>query len=281
MLIDSYCVYTNKVPAGAMRGFGVPQVAWAYEQQMDIIAEALGMDPIDIRRLNLLKEGDVFHTGQIIEDVAFDRLLEKTALGIGMEAEKAADPGSVRPRGKGVALCIKGTATPSTSGAYLKMNADGSVALMCNTVEMGQGIRAVLKQIISEELELPPDRITVLDRPPRGALRFRHVLQPLYVPHGQRDSPRPADLKASSSMRPRRCWRQRRKTWPSRAALSPPKASPIGASPSPRLSGGRREQGSIMGRGVYRTSGGFDRATGQGPASFYWMSACGGAGGRG
>lgn len=64
MSIDSYCVYTNNVPAGAFRGFGVPQLVWAYESQMDIIAAKMGWDPLDFRRKQVLTEGKIHATGQ-------------------------------------------------------------------------------------------------------------------------------------------------------------------------------------------------------------------------
>ena len=61
--IDSYTIWTNAVPAGALRGFGVPQATWAYESQMDMIAERVGMDPMEFRRKNILHDGDGFDTG--------------------------------------------------------------------------------------------------------------------------------------------------------------------------------------------------------------------------
>ncbi|MBI4492056.1 MAG: xanthine dehydrogenase family protein [Chloroflexi bacterium] len=74
--IDSYAVWTNLVPAGAFRGFGVPQAAWAYESQMDMIAERLGMDPLELRRRNVVHDGDRHPSGQELEDLHFDELIE-------------------------------------------------------------------------------------------------------------------------------------------------------------------------------------------------------------
>src|SRR5207247_8166659 len=62
--IDSRAVWSNIVPAGALRGFGVPQAVWAYESQMDMIAERLGIDPLEFRRKNLLRDHDLFATGE-------------------------------------------------------------------------------------------------------------------------------------------------------------------------------------------------------------------------
>src|SRR5207247_1534285 len=67
--LDGYAVYTNEPPAGALRGFGVSQVVWAYECQTDIIARELGIDPVEFRRQNLLREGRPHATGMIMTDV--------------------------------------------------------------------------------------------------------------------------------------------------------------------------------------------------------------------
>src|SRR5207237_325611 len=69
--IESYAVYTNTVPAGAFRGFGVSQGAWAYESQMDIIAHKLGMDPLALRLKNALADGDPFATGEPLRDLHY------------------------------------------------------------------------------------------------------------------------------------------------------------------------------------------------------------------
>jgi CO/xanthine dehydrogenase Mo-binding subunit len=73
--VDSYAVYTNIVPAGAFRGYGVSQAAWAYESQMDMMAEALGYDPLEFRELNVLQDGDTFATGETLHDMHYRGLL--------------------------------------------------------------------------------------------------------------------------------------------------------------------------------------------------------------
>jgi CO/xanthine dehydrogenase Mo-binding subunit len=159
--IDTYCVYTNKVPAGAMRGFGVPQASWAYEQQIDIIAAKLKMDSLEIRRKNIIRSGDIFHTGIIMEDMGFDQVLEKTAAGIGWTETQTRRVPIAKYRGKGISVTLKGTATPTTSAADVKMNSDGSTILICNTVEMGQGSQTILRQILAEALGLPLEKVAV------------------------------------------------------------------------------------------------------------------------
>ena len=79
LLVEAYAVYTNKTMTGAMRGFGAPQVCFAYESQMDDIARALGLDPLDIRLLNAFDEGSASPTGQILHAVALKDTLHKAA----------------------------------------------------------------------------------------------------------------------------------------------------------------------------------------------------------
>ena len=67
--VDSYCVYTNKQNASAFRGYGTAQYCWAYESQMDMIAEKLGIDPVEIRLKNIVEEGTISHTGEILHSI--------------------------------------------------------------------------------------------------------------------------------------------------------------------------------------------------------------------
>jgi CO/xanthine dehydrogenase Mo-binding subunit len=87
--VEAYAVYTNKTVAGAMRGFGAPQVCFAYESQMDEIAEALAMDPLEIRLLNAFEEGSASPTGQLLHSVALRDTLRKAAERFGWK-----EPGS-------------------------------------------------------------------------------------------------------------------------------------------------------------------------------------------
>src|SRR5215470_11514882 len=87
--IDSCAVWTNVVPAGALRGFGVPQAVWAYETQMDMIAERLGLDPVELRRKNLLRNGDFFATGEKLDGMHYHGLLEQAAASVSWTAQDA------------------------------------------------------------------------------------------------------------------------------------------------------------------------------------------------
>lgn len=154
---EAYTVYTNTVPAGAYRGFGTLQVTWAYESQMDIIADKLGLDPLEFRIKNLLKKGDLYTPGDTPVDCDLKAGLLQAAEEIGWKL-KITKPN----RGRGLAVCMKdGGGTYKVSSAAVKMNADGSVVLLTGTVEVGQGARTALSQVVAEELAIPFDAVTV------------------------------------------------------------------------------------------------------------------------
>jgi CO/xanthine dehydrogenase Mo-binding subunit len=174
--IDSYSVYTNKPPAGAFRGFGVSQSAWAVESQMDIIAAALKIDPVELRKRNGYNDGDKFVTEETLRAVGLKQCIDAVAKSIGWDSNKvkgsrvqepALSPskgstgGSLR-RGKGLACMIKATITPSISCAVVKLNEDASLSIYSGTVEMGQGSETVLAQIAGKELGIPMPTIQVL-----------------------------------------------------------------------------------------------------------------------
>lgn len=157
MKTDAYTVYTNTVPAGAYRGFGTLQVTWAYESQMDIIAERLGLDSLDFRLKNLLRKGELYTPGDTPVDCDLKAGLLRAAKEIGWgEKSKKSN------RGKGLAVCMKdGGGTYKVSSAAVKMNADGSIVLLTGTVEVGQGARTALSQVVAEVLNVPFESVTV------------------------------------------------------------------------------------------------------------------------
>jgi CO/xanthine dehydrogenase Mo-binding subunit len=161
--LTTYCVYTNTPPTGPYRGFGVPQVCWAYESQMDDIARRLGIDPLELRLKNLVQEGDVFVTGDKLVSVGIAECLKGAAEAIGWkrkEEQRSREPGG-KVRGKGLAVMIKTTMTPSNSSALVRLNADGSAVLLTSSVEIGQGTHTSLAQIVAEELGISPERVSV------------------------------------------------------------------------------------------------------------------------
>src|SRR5436190_17829149 len=153
--INAYGVYTNTVVSVAFRGYGVPQLAWAYESQMDVIAERLGLDPLELRLKNVLARGEVFIEGDRPVDCDYAGGLRKAAAAIGWT-----EPTPPR-RGRGLACTIKAPLAPSVSSAMVRLHADGSATLLTATVEIGQGARTTLSQIVAQELALPLDRVRI------------------------------------------------------------------------------------------------------------------------
>lgn len=159
--IDSYAVYTNRPPAGALRGFGAPQTAWAYDCHMDMIAEALGIDQVEFRRHNLLRDGRPQASGTPVTDAALDAVLDQVAAR--MHWGRPFDRGSGRIcRGRGIALGFKGITAPTTSVAIVNLSGDGSCGLYVGTVDMGQGSDTVMAQIAAEVLDIAPESIRVV-----------------------------------------------------------------------------------------------------------------------
>ncbi len=150
-----YCVYTNHVIAGAWRGYGVSQVTWASESQMDMIARRLGLDPLEFRLKNILREGDRLPTGQVATSIGVEECLRRVAAELRWGEQTGPDCG------KGLACTIKNTKTPSGSAAYVTLNQDGTAHLLTSTVEIGQGARTILAQIVAEELGIPLERVSV------------------------------------------------------------------------------------------------------------------------
>ncbi len=160
--IDSLSIYTNKPPAGAFRGFGVSQSAWAHESQMDIIAHALKIDPLKLRLKNGYEENDTFVTGERLTSIGFKQCLAEVASAIGWDEKPEPPKDKHVKRGKGIACLIKATITPSISSAVVKLNEDGSASVYSGTIEMGQGSETTLAEIAGRELEIPLERIQVL-----------------------------------------------------------------------------------------------------------------------
>jgi CO/xanthine dehydrogenase Mo-binding subunit len=154
--IDSIGVYTNKVPAGALRGYGVAQTTWASEQQMDIMAKELGIDPVEFRLKNLLNKEEEFAPGDPL-DSDLKEALKKATQAIGWGKKRGKD------RGMGVACFLKSSITPSISQAIVRVHSDGSATLLTSTTEMGQGSKTVLSQMVAEELGISLERVTVVE----------------------------------------------------------------------------------------------------------------------
>jgi CO/xanthine dehydrogenase Mo-binding subunit len=160
--ISSRCIYTNKPPAGAYRGFGVPQLVFAHESMIDAMARTCGDDPYGFRRKNLLCEGDEHPVGTKMHSADLVGCLDAVAGALDWGAP--VDRGSGRfLTGRGLAVGLKAVLTPTISGAVVQLNQDASASVLVSTVDMGQGSDTILAQIAAEVLTIPPERVRVVD----------------------------------------------------------------------------------------------------------------------
>jgi len=185
---DCYAMYTNNPPAGAFRGFGVTQSAFAVESMMDKLAETLSMDPVELRRMNALHVGSITNTGQVLrESVGLTECIDK------VDAEmRKYNPDPFKPlaesdasltayhapngtgqgaqgywvRAWGFAAAYKNTGlgggAPDISGADVELYADGTFQVRSSAAELGQGLVTVMRLVVSEEMSVPPEQVRVL-----------------------------------------------------------------------------------------------------------------------
>lgn len=169
--IDCFAMYTNNVPSGAFRGFGVTQSAFAVEQNMDLLAEQLGIDPVEMRLINAQKVGVTTATGQLLhESVGLIETIEDVkgdmqASGNGHGFRWAWREGS-KAYGWGIACAYKNTGlgggAPDKSEAEIEAFEDGTLEVRTAAADMGQGIAHVVAQIAAEEMQLSYERVKVL-----------------------------------------------------------------------------------------------------------------------
>lgn len=158
--VDAYSVYTNRQPGGAFRGLGVVQMAWAGEQQLDRVARELGIEPLELRRRNILQEGSTSITGEQMHTVGAGPCLEAVTAALDAQDLPEARPGC--RVGRGHAVVMKSSLTPTATFASVRMNLDGSVDLISAAVEHGQGTMTALGQIVAEELSVPVESVRFL-----------------------------------------------------------------------------------------------------------------------
>lgn len=148
--------FTNTPPCGPLRAPGTAQVQWAREAHLDQVARAVGVNPAQLRRRNLLTASDRFVLGGPIGPMHVAELLDVVAHGgRGLPSTRA------RARGRGVALAMKTTATPSTSDATVRVDRRGRVGVLTSTVDMGQGARTALAQIAGAAMDVPTTEVDV------------------------------------------------------------------------------------------------------------------------
>ncbi len=150
--VEGFTVYTNNVLGGAFRGFGMNQVHFAVESQIDIMARRLGMDPLKLRRINALEEGEENFCGETVRScVAIKEAFSEAEKKIGSLASIRPPSGGNKRTGVGVAGAYKniggGRGFVNSGGAFLKLLASGRVELRASVCDMGQGAASVLAQI--------------------------------------------------------------------------------------------------------------------------------------
>jgi selenium-dependent xanthine dehydrogenase len=171
---DCYAMYTNNPPAGAFRGFGVTQSAFAIESMMDVLAEELDINPITLRRKNALKTGETTNTGQVLAESVgliecIDRV-EAALLDLMNEREfysaRSVEGHPQVRRAWGIAAAYKNTGlgggAPDKGIAEVELYRDGNAEVRISSAEIGQGLVTVLQMIAAEELSLPLESVRVL-----------------------------------------------------------------------------------------------------------------------
>jgi CO/xanthine dehydrogenase Mo-binding subunit len=149
--VDALAIYTNLPPNGAYRGYGAMQSIWASERAMDVLAAELDVSPLELRRTNLLRDGDVFATGEVMHDVQFERCLQAAADAVGYEDA---------PAGKGLCVLLKGMQTPSRAAIAVERTPVGYVVRTA-ACEMGQGARRSIQLMGARMLGCEPGQIEV------------------------------------------------------------------------------------------------------------------------
>lgn len=153
---EANLVYTNFTPTGSFRGMGNPEAMWGIEQLMDMATEKLEMDPVELRLKNLKEVGEPSYVGLPIESTALDACIRLGAERIGLSEKRAKKDEGTKKRGVGVAVmthnCGAQPILVAHSGAYIKLNEDGSVNLIAHPEEAGTGMWGTSAQIAAEEL---------------------------------------------------------------------------------------------------------------------------------
>jgi xanthine dehydrogenase molybdenum-binding subunit len=173
---DCYAMYTNNPPAGAFRGFGVTQSAFAVESMMDMLAEKLNVDRIELRRMNALRVGSITNTGQELrESVGLTECLDKVSSVMcqvsGFGQDEVFMPHLIPDtphltRAWGFAAAYKNTGlgggAPDISGADVELYEDGKFEVRSSAAELGQGLVTVMRLAVAEEMSVAPDQVNVL-----------------------------------------------------------------------------------------------------------------------
>jgi CO/xanthine dehydrogenase Mo-binding subunit len=172
--VQAVACYTNSVPCGPFRAPGAAQAIWAMESHIDELAARLDMDPLELRLRNVVSSGQSYVDSGLLEDICFPEMLSQASEAVGRPGR---DAGALQPgerRGRGFAIGMKTTNTPSTSTATVKMNHDGSLDVLTSSVEMGQGVTTALTQMAASRAHVPVSQVSVV-RPDTDSTPFDHA----------------------------------------------------------------------------------------------------------
>jgi len=171
--IAGRAMFSNAVPFGAFRGFGAPQTLFACERHMDVIARTLRMDPVELRRKNLIRDGQRTATGQVIQDGTDRVAVLERALALSTFEEKrrahTAFNAAQRSKRRGIGLATFYHGAGFTGGGEVHLNSrlrvaglpDGRIEVLSANIEMGQGTLTVFTQIAAERLGVTPDDVVI------------------------------------------------------------------------------------------------------------------------
>ncbi len=153
--IDAHLVYTNHQPSGSVRAPTAPQACWALESHTDELAGTVGMDPVAFRRLNGLDSGAVGPVGQHYDDIGLQACID--------EATAIVDYGSPLPDNEAIGVAIGWwPSLPAPSGAYVKLDDDGSGQIITGAQECGTGAVMTLRQLAADELGMEPESFEII-----------------------------------------------------------------------------------------------------------------------
>ncbi len=154
--VRTFCAYTNQVPCTQTRTPGSPQVVFAFESQMEIIAKEMGIDALELRRRNILHDGDANPMGEKWTDILMGEVLDRVVKTSGWKKG-----GVKKNRGWGMALYDRGTPEGKASSALI-LEADGKVNILTGVPDVGPGYYTVSQQMVCEALGLAPEKVGVV-----------------------------------------------------------------------------------------------------------------------
>lgn len=164
--VDAYAVFTNNNPTGAMRGFGACQIAYCYETMMNVLAQELKIDPLELRLKNVIQDGDSVTTGQILPNsVGATETLTQAAKEFGWNERSYEGASKYCKKGFGIGnICFGlgyGDGFPDASRAEVRVNEDDSIELLTSAIDYGQGAKTMLGMIVAEQLGVTSEEVSV------------------------------------------------------------------------------------------------------------------------